>query len=71
MSSYIDAQDGHAKTVPTLKPWPVYNGFLVVRAQWIRDSREGWDEIWDAVSQTIYPSEADALAEIERINGRA
>jgi hypothetical protein len=53
-----------------LEPWPVFGGWIVVNARWVRHPREGWDqehELIDGVSHVLHASKQDATVHIAKI----
>jgi len=52
-----------------MRPNPVFGGYAIVLARWVRDPFTGWDEETEPVAceREVYPTSADAIIRIEQI----
>ncbi len=62
--------DGRKYLQSELKAVRKHTGWQIMDSQWVRDPFEGWDEIDTPFSSDIYATQAEADAEIARINAR-
>jgi hypothetical protein len=58
-------------SIATLQPRCWFGGWVITRHEWVFDKRGDRDEDFEVVDPQVYRTEAEALAAIELMRGRA